>query len=60
MLPPHTRMEEEEWDQHDNAIYREKHPSVSGPRHERVMADLEAIYGKKVLKTVNPKTHSKR
>lgn len=55
-----TRMKEEEWDQHDNAIYREKHPSASGPRHERVMADLEALYGKNILKTVKPKSKKKR
>ncbi|MGA2670444.1 MAG: hypothetical protein ABSF21_03375 [Dehalococcoidia bacterium] len=54
-----TYMQPGEEKEHHEAILKEKDPSVSGPRHERVIAELEAIYGKSVLKTVKPKSKSK-
>lgn len=53
-----TRMSEEAEKEHYQAICMEKHRS--GTRREQTMKELEAFYGKDVLKTVEPKSNTKR
>jgi len=55
-----TRMPDKEEKEHHEAILKEKHPSVSGPRREKTMKELESLYGKDVLRTVKPKSKSKQ
>lgn len=55
-----TRMPDKEEKEHYQAILKEKHPSVSGPRREKTMKELESLYGKNVLKTVKPKSKNKK
>jgi len=55
-----TRMPNKEEKEHYEAILKEKHVSVSGNRRKKTMKELKDLYGKKVLKTVKPKSKSKQ
>jgi len=55
-----TGMPDEELTEHYKEIFKEKRPFASGTRRDITMKELEAIYGKDVLKTVKPKSKNKQ
>lgn len=55
-----TGMPDDELTEHYKEIFKEKRPFASGTQHEIVIRRMELRYGKDAVKTVKPKSKSKK